>query len=305
MARPRATTRLILGLLLCLCWGMAGSQVFDINKLVDTAKKTKDLGDKDEADELELGEQMAATLLGAAPLSPVETEQAYVSRVGHWIAQHSDRPHLPWRFGVLDDDTINAFAAPAGHVLITRGLLLQLNSEAELAGVLAHEIAHVTLEHHLKAIKKAAGMEVAGSVIGLARGFRSEGGTERIVTDKVLGATRELYARGLDRGDEFEADLWALTYMSRAGYDPYAYAAVLQWLDTIAESDSQVALLFTTHPKPADRLERVGEQLMGPYAGLSGADLGERFRTRLGGLALAGEASGDPVEEPAGEPARD
>ena len=255
----------------------------DLSRMIDTARKTTDLGDKDLEEEQELGEQMAATLLGAAPLSTREAEQAYVARVGHWVARHSSRPELQWRFAVLDDDTVNAFAAPAGHVFITRGLLLQLNSEAELAGVLAHEIAHVTRKHHLDAIKKAAGMEVAGGVLGMVRGRRGESRTERMVGDRVVGATRELYSRGLDRGDEYEADRWAVTYMARAGYDPFAFAAVLQWLDSVVAEDSRVALLFTTHPAPAERLERVAEQLTGPYSGLSGKVLDERFVQTLGG----------------------
>lgn len=274
---------------------VAGAQI-DLNRMIDTARKTSDLGDKDLEEEQELGEQMAATLLGAAPLARRESEQAYVARVGHWIARHSSRPELNWRFAVLDDDTINAFAAPAGHVFITRGLLLQLNSEAELAGVLAHEIAHVTRKHHLDAIKKAAGMEVAGGVLGIVRGRRGESRTERMVGDRVLGATRELYAKGLDRGDEYEADRWALTYMARAGYDPYAFAAVLQWLDSVADDDSQVALLFTTHPAPADRLERVADLLMGPYSGIGGRELDERFLRTLGGDSPVADAAGSRTQ---------
>lgn len=272
----------------------AGAQSIDLNKIFGTAKKTTDLGEKDLDEELELGEQMAATLLGASALGTREAEQRYVARVGHWVAAHSSRPELPWRFAVLDDETVNAFAAPGGHVFITRGLLLQLSSEAELAGVLAHEIAHVTRKHHLAAIRKAAGMEVAGGVLSIAAGLRGRTSRrEQAIGERVLGATRELYAKGLDRDDEHEADRWALTYMARAGYDPFAYAAVLQWLESVAAEDSQVALLFTTHPAPARRLEQIAFLLTEQYAELGGLDLGDRFNAALA----------DPEAVAASEPA--
>lgn len=276
-----AVPYLLLLVALAVAWP-ANAQTIDLNKIFGTAKKTTELGEKDLEEELELGEQMAATLLGVAALGSRQAEQDYVARVGHWVAAHSSRPDLPWRFGVLDDDTINAFAAPGGHVFITRGLLLQLSSEAELAGVLAHEIAHVTRKHHLDAIRKAAGMEVASGVLGIAAGLRRRTSRrEQAIGERVLGATRELYAKGLDRDDEHEADRWALTYMARAGYDPFAYAAVLQWLESIAAEDSQVALLFTTHPDPGTRLEHITHLLVDQYAALGGLDLGDRFGAEL------------------------
>ncbi|HEV2211798.1 MAG TPA: M48 family metalloprotease, partial [Gammaproteobacteria bacterium] len=113
----------------------------------------------DEQQEQQYGYSAAATLLGAArPIQNADV-QNYVNKVGLWVALHSDRPNLPWHFAVVDSNDIDAFAAPYGYVFITRGLLFHMRSEAELAGVLGHEISHVVLKHHLKALQQAAQMQ--------------------------------------------------------------------------------------------------------------------------------------------------
>ena len=109
-----------------------------------------------QAEEVEIGDGVAETLLGARPLLDDPELQRYVNAVGMWVAQQSERPGLPWHFGVNDSDHINAFAAPGGYIIVTKGMMKQLRNEAELAGVLGHEVAHVTQKHHLKALRKAA-----------------------------------------------------------------------------------------------------------------------------------------------------
>ena len=144
-----------LSLLLALLLATTTAQALDLNlnKLVDMVGKTKNLKTVDEAGEVEIGQGVAANLLGAAPLVNDEALQAYVNQLGWWLAQQTERRDLNWRFGVLDTDSVNAFAAPGGYVFITKGLLLNMRSEAELAGVLAHEISHVLQRHHLNYIK--------------------------------------------------------------------------------------------------------------------------------------------------------
>ena len=93
-------------------------------------------------DEKKLGRHSVALLLGAAPLVKNDALQLYVNRVGRWVALQTGRNDIDWRFGVIDTPNVNAFAAPSGYVLVTRGLLARLDNEAELAGVLGHEIAH-------------------------------------------------------------------------------------------------------------------------------------------------------------------
>jgi beta-barrel assembly-enhancing protease len=237
------------------------------DQVLDAAREVKGaVAGPDEDEERALGQNIAATLLGASKPLANRKVQRYVNRVGLWVALQGGRPDLPWRFAVLDNGNVNAFAAPGGYVFITRGLLDQLQTEAELAGALAHEIAHVELKHHLKAMRKESGMKLAGR--GAALLMKKDGTAGDLDPQRmaqVAGIARNLYARGLDKSDEYEADRLGALLAARAGYDPFGLAQVLQTLDSLNPSASGVALLFKTHPKPADRLaeldRRLGAQL--------------------------------------------
>ena len=117
---------------------------------------TRSVESIDEPREIEIGRQLSAVLLGSKPLHPDMALQRYVNQLGRWISLQSPRPNLPWTFVVLDDPGYNAFAAPGGYVFVTKGLIDRCADEAELAGILAHEITHVTAKHHLLAIRKTA-----------------------------------------------------------------------------------------------------------------------------------------------------
>ncbi|MGD8379159.1 MAG: M48 family metallopeptidase [Gammaproteobacteria bacterium] len=214
----------------------------------------------DQDEERLIGHQSAAVLLGASPALNDPQVQEYVNRVGRWVALQSDRPDLPWRFAVLDSPDINAFAAPGGYVFVTRGLLMMLQNEAELAGVLGHEVAHVTRRHHLKAIKKQARLNLLGQAASQILENRSE---HAEMLEKIASGARVLYSRGLDKGDEFEADRIGVVLAARAGYDPYGLLAVLQRLQAMKPQDSSVALLFKTHPKPAERIHQLEIRMAG------------------------------------------
>ncbi|MDH4093215.1 MAG: M48 family metalloprotease [Betaproteobacteria bacterium] len=224
----------------------------DLNRLVDTAKNIgKATGEIAEKEEIEIGSDMAARLLGAAPLAADEALQRYVNQVGRWLASQTERPDLPWKFGVLEAPQLNAFATPGGNIFVTRGLVAQMNNEAELAGVLAHEIVHVLKKHHLKAIQKTAQVELANTAVTtFARQDRNTPARE-----KLLAAGSELYSRGLDKSDELEADRLGVVIAARGGYDAYGLPAVLQTLQAMNPEDSGLALMFKTHPAPAERLE--------------------------------------------------
>ena len=273
---------------LILLWSMTlamSAQAFDFGsidwdkaaKVVQKVKKANT--EVTEPQEIELGSGIASSLLGAAPLLDNPALQNYVNRVGRWIALQSERPDLPWHFGVLDDADINAFAAPGGYVFITKGLLARMNSEAELAGVLAHEISHVLRKHHLQALKKGARRELMADLADDA--IESHGGDERL--SKLVSAGTELYARGLDKEDEFESDRMGVVLAARAGYDPYGLPAVLQTLQSINPADSNLALMFKTHPGFDKRLELLGP-LMSPALDdwERQPDLNQRFATVIG-----------------------
>ncbi len=217
-----------------------------------------------EEDEVQLGRGIAANVLGAAPLVRDDGLQRYVNQVGLWLAMQTDRASLPWRFGVIDSPSLNAFALPGGTVLITRGLYDNLRDEGELAGVLAHEISHVVERHQVKAIQKAMGRDFAATLAGEAAG-RSDNVLVQRFGSRAFSAGTEVLTRGLDKKDEFLADQHGMVIAARAGYNPFGLAGVLQTLDTASAEDESVALLFATHPAPAARLERldatVGERL--------------------------------------------
>ena len=245
-------------LVLLLFVGNAHAQFkFDVNKMLDTARNVvKATGDIGEPEEIQIGRDMASRLLGAAPLAKDENLQRYVNRVGRWLASQTERPDLPWQFGVMEAPQLNAFAVPGGTIFVTRGLVEKMKSEAELAGVLAHEISHVLRKHHLKAIQKAAQTALAGEALNQALRDRGSAAREKLVS---FGA--EMYTRGLDKSDELEADRYGVVIAARAGYDAYGLPAVLQTLQAMNASDSALALMFKTHPAPGDRLAALGERM--------------------------------------------
>jgi predicted Zn-dependent protease len=267
-------------LLALLLLAATGAQAqFNLNRLLDTAKNVgKAAGEIGEPEEIGIGRDLAARLLGAAPLVANEGLQRYVNNVGRWLASQTERPGLPWRFGVLDAPQLNAFATPGGNIFITRGLLARMRNEAELAGVLAHEIAHVLRKHHLKAIQKSAQLELANTAISaFARQDRNSASRE-----KMLTAGSELFARGLDKADELEADRLGVAIAARGGYDAYGLPAVLQTLQAMNPEDSGLALMFKTHPAPAERLDALGSQqsLLDAYGGQ--LQLAGRFNGAIG-----------------------
>jgi len=230
----------------------------NVDKLKEVKGKLKTLKEPSEADEIEIGKGVAANLLGAAPPVNDPQLQAYVNRVGQWVAMHTERPDLPWHFAVLDTDGVNAFATPGGYVFITRGMLLRMRDEAELAGVLAHEVSHVVEKHALKTMRKGKLAGLAGDALG---NYAEKKGQADLT--KIVSAGTEIYARGLDKEDEFAADRAGVVIATRAGYDPYGLPSVLQTLASINPQDDAVALMFKTHPDSGKRLELVSNSMEG------------------------------------------
>ena len=230
----------------------------DVEKLRDVGEKLKPLRQPSEGDEITLGKDVAANLLGASPLVNDPALQSYVNKVGQWIALHTDRPNLPWHFGVMDTDSVNAFATPGGYVFITRGMLLRMHDESELAGVLAHEISHVIAKHALNTMRKD---KLTGMLSEKLGDYAQSRGKPEYA--KLVSAGTEIYARGLDKADEFAADRMGVVLAARAGYDPYGLPAVLQTLASINPQDDAVSLMFKPHPDSEKRLELVTNAMEG------------------------------------------
>jgi predicted Zn-dependent protease len=232
-------------------------------------------GDYSPEEETRIGRQIAGNLLGAVPLVRDDKLQRYVNLVGNWVALQSGRKDINWHFGVVDTEDINAFAAPGGYIFVTKGLYQRLNNEAELAGVLAHEIAHVTLKHHLKVLKQS-------SLIGaLGQAASNKVKDSDQVVQNLIGNGAEIMARGLDKNAEFEADRVGIVFAARAGYDPWGLPEVLQDLAGLPAKDNRTSLLYKTHPHPADRLAELGEAVGGRLDAVHGQDLpGRLYRIR-------------------------
>ncbi len=255
--------RFFLGTLLVVCApAFAQFGGFDIGKALDIGKKAVQASkDFTQEEEIQIGDAATASFLGASPIHKDANLQRYVNRVGKWLALHSDRPDLPWTFAVIDTETINAFALPGGSILVSSGLLKRLGSEAELAGVLAHEVAHVVKKHQITAIQSAAkgnlaksiGTEIASDRIGSRGGVAGQ-----MVKPFALDIAGNLikdgfFLRPLDRSLEYEADQLAIVLAARSGYDPYGLVASLQMLAQY-KGGSDAASVFSTHPPPADRV---------------------------------------------------
>ncbi len=242
----------------------AGAQGVQADELIRLLSESST--EIDEAREIEIGRQLAAVLLGSKPLLSDVATQRYVNQLGRWISLQSIRPNLPWSFAVIDDAGYNAFATPGGYIFITRGLLERVADEAELAGILAHEVAHVTQRHHLRAIRKNAQSGLLVQLVG-SQLRQDVGGA---FSGQLLALGRNLYGRGLDRQDEFEADRLGVELASRAGFDPYGLVAALQHLRTATPEDPVFALTFSTHPPADARLDLLAQSMERRLDGLSG-----------------------------------
>jgi predicted Zn-dependent protease len=230
----------------------------NVNKVIETATNVKKATtETTEQEEIQLGDEFAALLLGAKPLDGDARLQRYVNTLGRWLAMQTERPDLPWTFGVLDDPGFNAFATPGGRIFVTRGLVNRMRSESELAGVLAHEIGHVLKKHHLQAIKKNAGLSLgADAFTAMTKSENSP------VKTQIIGAVKNVISKGLDKSDEFEADRLGVVIAARAGFDAYGLPSVLQMLEAQNGNDNGFSLMFSTHPAPVDRLSQL-DALMG------------------------------------------
>ena len=180
---------------------------------------------------------------------------AYVSSIGQLLARTSETPDLTFTVTVLDTPIVNAFALPGGYVYVTRGLMALADNEAELAGVLAHEIGHVTARHSAERY----GQQMAAGLAGLGLGILT--GSNAVA--RAVGTGSTLAIRSFSREQEFEADLLGIRYMTRAGYDPGAVASFLAKLDAESRLDAELRgrpgradefNIMSTHPRTRDRV---------------------------------------------------
>src|SRR5580765_5288127 len=219
-----------------------------LKKIQDAKKKFDDLNVTEE-EERKIGQDVSAKIrqrFGVVQNVPVHK---YVTLVGLTLARQSERPGLPWTFVVLDTDGVNAFASPGGIVHITRGALGLIKSEAELAGVLAHEIGHVAHKHTVNAIRKNKTVQL-GTSESLAN--------RAPFVDKIANKAYEMVLENkFDRGDEMDADKVSVTLTEKAGYAPGTLAAFLGRLDDRNKDQPAQNGLFASHPETKERIDAI------------------------------------------------
>lgn len=195
--------------------------------------------------------------------------QKYVNLVGNTISRYCDAGEMDFKFMVLNSDEINAFASPGGFVFITKGLYSIIENEAQLASVLAHEIAHVTNKHMIKTLQRAKMFMNLTKLTALA----SKKDVDKY--SKVMGEVNStLFEKGIDQEYEYEADNNALIYSSNANYNPFEFLVFLNNLEKLI--GSRKSIFFSTHPDISLRIRRVNDELSSKYQN-TGSVLSERF----------------------------
>jgi predicted Zn-dependent protease len=201
-----------------------------------------------EEDEIEIGEDLHERLAGQFGTFEDQQLQAYVQQVGQKIARNSHRPELDWHFAVIDIPVVNAVALPGGYVYVSREMMAYINSEAELAGILAHEVAHVAARHAVERVSRLQLAQIGlslGSVFSLTLAQLTE------AAEAGLGLLFLKYSRD----DEREADALGIEYMTESGYDPRQLPGLLAILQNLQEDTPGLPSWLSTHP---DLAERVG-----------------------------------------------
>lgn len=206
-----------------------------------------------EGQEIEMGKQADPEIIASMGLYPDEGVQQYVNQLGQRLAAASERPDLPWTFRVIDDPTVNAFAVPGGFIYVTRGLMTHITSEAELAGVIGHEIGHVTARHSVNDLSK---QQLAQLGLGIG-----------MIFSPTIASLGNLASAGLQvlflkysRDHENQADELGVRYMRRLNYEPTQLAEVMRMLERSSEvegSSGKVPEWLSTHPNPPNRVAHI------------------------------------------------
>lgn len=291
MKPTRSTALVVLALLLGTAEANAQFNLNKLKKVVDTATEVVETVDDftfSEAEEIELGMAISNRIRARYGVAQDPGATRYVSLVGTLVAQKSGRPSIPWKWIILDSDVVNAFAAPGGYVHVTRGALAVIESEAELAGVLAHEAAHITRKHTLKALQKSMGMELAESQASFAVGSA--------LFEAAADQAAKAVLAGFGQAEELEADRVGLETAARVGYQAAGLSNFLGTLNSLSSGASAPSALFRSHPETDERIKKLDKMIKKNRLD-DGVWLAERYaasvtyykaRASTGGPAIAG-----------------
>ncbi|HSA57169.1 MAG TPA: M48 family metalloprotease [Gemmatimonadaceae bacterium] len=233
-----------------------------------------------ESQEIAMGREGAQSVVATMGLVPDSGLQQYVSTLGMRMAKASERPGLPWVFGVIDDPLVNAFALPGGPVFITRGILTHMNSEAQLASVLGHEIGHITAKHSVAQMSQS---QLAQLGLGVAMIVSPEIAQFGNLASQGLG----LLFLKFGRDDELQADDLGFRYMVQAGYHPSEMAEMFRTLQRQGGGgEGGIPEWLSTHPDPGNRVENTLQRIANASLPSGLTEERDRFLQRTEGLVF-------------------
>jgi predicted Zn-dependent protease len=229
--------------------GGIGGAINKAQKAQETKQKIDDLTFSEE-EERKIGEDVSVKVRQRFGVVQDAAVHKYVTLVGTALAQQTERPNLPWTFIVLDTDGVNAFASPGGFVHITRGALGLIKNESELAGVLGHEIGHVVRKHTINAIRKSNAVKL---------GSDAAGSRNALIGAVANAAYSNILENAYDRGDELDADKFAVALTPKIAYAPNSLGEFLQRLDDRNKDQPAKNGLFASHPETKERITKIGQ----------------------------------------------
>jgi len=186
---------------------------------------------------------------------------AYVTSIGQSLAAVSERPNLPWTFKVVNSDDVNAFAMPGGFIYVNKGLLKQMENEAQLACVLGHEIGHVTARHGVDQLQKSLGMQILLAAIGAGTGSPD--------AQAVAQVAAQLVMMKYSRDDEYMADQLGIRYAIKDNYNPNGMVQVFDIFLKLGAGSGGLGEIFSTHPDTQKRIDKVNQILSEKYPGVA------------------------------------
>lgn len=256
-----------------------------LKKAQQQKQKLDDLTISDQ-EERQIGEDVSQKIRTRFGVVQDAAVHKYVTLVGAMLAKQSERPDLDWTFIVLDTDGVNAFASPGGLVHITRGALALAKNEAELAGVLGHEIGHVVRKHTVNAIRKSK---------AVAMGTEAASSRSSFLEKYANKAYEMVLENSFDRGDELDADKVTVRLTQQSGYAAASFADFLARLNERNRGQAERNGLFASHPETEERIGKVKQMATGPAAAVVEARYKSNIKyelTPISDVAVGSDGSG-------------
>jgi predicted Zn-dependent protease len=258
----------------------AAEQLGKLGGALKRAQQFKDV-EMTEAEEAQLGAEVSTRIRARYGVAQDQAVHRYVTLVGTALAQASSKPNLAWKFIVLDTDAVNAFASPGGFIHITKGALANLKSESELAGVLGHEIIHVTEKHTIRAIQKGKLVQMGAD--------ESVAGNNALM-GKLVDKAYEVIEFGFGRGEELESDEKGIVLANTVGYAPQGMNGFLSMLVERNKDAGPVKNgLFASHPETKERMDKMTRQIASAKL-TSAATVAERYTSTISYKPVPAEA---------------